>query len=256
MARIIGILSAKGGVGKTTTTVNLGIALVDLGKNVIAVDANLSASNLGLHLGMLKTPHTLNDYMRKHVKKLSDVIYTHQSGLKVIPATISLDLLENVDLSRFRKALRTLDADFVLIDSAPGLNPESLMALDACDEIIVVTTPEIPSLTNAYRTINVANQKEIKVLGVVLNRVRRKESEVTIEDVEHTCKVEVIQTIPEDPIVQESTLLSVPVVRYDPLSPASQAFIELAHKLLGMPYVKKKRPLLARIIHMLRFFSV
>ncbi len=204
MARIIGILSAKGGVGKTTTTVNLGVALVDLGKEVIAIDANLSASNLGLHLGMLKTPQTLNDYIRKKVKKMREIVYTHSTGMKIIPSTISLDLLEDVHLERFKKGLKTLEADFILVDSAPGLNDESLMALDACDEIIVVTTPEIPSLTNAYRTINVAHQKDIKVLGVILNRVSKKESEVTVEDVEHTCKEEVIQIVPEDSMVQES----------------------------------------------------
>lgn len=256
MARIIGILSAKGGVGKTTSTVNLGVALVDIGKDVVAVDANLSASNLGLHLGMLKTPQTLNDYIRKKVKEMPALLCTHQTGLKIIPSTISLDLLDNADLSRFKKGLKTLDADFILIDSAPGLNDESLMALEACDEIIVVTTPEIPSLTNAYRTINVAHQKDIKVLGVILNRVSRKESEVTVEDVEHTCKEEVIQIIPEDPMVQESMVLGLPVVRYDPLSPASQAFIELAHKLAGKHYVKKQRSVLQRLMHALRSFKI
>ena len=256
MARIIGILSAKGGVGKTTTTVNLGVALVDLGKEVIVIDANLSASNLGLHLGMLKTPQTLNDYIRNKVKKMKEIVYTHSTGMKVIPSTISLDLLENVHLEKFKKGLKTLDADFILIDSAPGLNVESLMALDACDEIIVVTTPEIPSLTNAYRTINVAHQKDIKVLGVILNRVSKKESEVTVEDVEHTCKEEVIQIVPEDSMVQESMVLGLPVVRYDPLSNASQAFIELAHKLVGKPYVRKKRDFFDMLVKWLRSIKI
>lgn len=252
MARIIGILSAKGGVGKTTTAINLGVALVDLGKDVVAVDANLSASNLGLHLGMLKTPQTLNDYVRGRVKSLSEILYTHPSGMKVIPSTISLDLLEDAQLDRFKKLLKTVEADFILVDSAPGLNVESLMALDACDEIIVVTTPEIPSLTNAYRTINVAHQKDIKVLGVVLNRVKKRESEVTVEDVEHTCKEEVIQQVPDDPAVQESMTLGIPVIRYDPLAPSSQSFAELAHKLVGMPYARRKRNFVEALLHWVR----
>ena len=91
MTRLILITSGKGGVGKTTLTSNLSAALTDFGEDVIAMDANLTTPNLGLHTGMHLAPNTLHDVL-KGKKELKKAIYPHPYGYKIIPASMSLPI--------------------------------------------------------------------------------------------------------------------------------------------------------------------
>jgi len=89
MAKIYAIISGKGGVGKTTTTINLGISLNLLGEDVIIIDANLTTPNIGIHLGAPIVPTTINRVLNNQAK-LEDAIYEHESGTKIMPASLSL----------------------------------------------------------------------------------------------------------------------------------------------------------------------
>ena len=88
MTRFIALVSGKGGVGKTTATLNLGYALTKLGKKVLLLDANLVTPNLALQLGILNPRNTLNQFLRKE-KTLSEITYLHESGISVIPSSPS-----------------------------------------------------------------------------------------------------------------------------------------------------------------------
>ncbi|UCD07328.1 MAG: AAA family ATPase, partial [Candidatus Aenigmatarchaeota archaeon] len=90
MTRVICVASGKGGVGKTTVVSNLSAALAALGKSVIAIDGNLTTSNLGLHLGISMYPITLQDVLRGRAN-IRDAVYHHQDGFKVVPADVSID---------------------------------------------------------------------------------------------------------------------------------------------------------------------
>ena len=87
--KIITVTSGKGGVGKTTTAINLGAALNSFGKEVIIVDANLTTPNVGLHLGAPIVPVNLNHVMQGKAK-VTDAIYEHESGTKIIPSSLSI----------------------------------------------------------------------------------------------------------------------------------------------------------------------
>ena len=89
MTRIIGVVSGKGGVGKTTMVANVGTALAKMGKDVIVLDANLTTPSLGMHLGLPLYPVTIHDVLKGRAS-IKDAIYVHDSGLKIIPAGISL----------------------------------------------------------------------------------------------------------------------------------------------------------------------
>ena len=171
MTRYILISSGKGGTGKSTTAINLGIALNNFGKNVVIVDANLTTPNIGLYLGVPIVPITLHDVMLNK-NNINDSIYLHRSGTKIIPGSISLDSLGKIKLNMLKRKLKDIDddVDFVIMDCAAGLGKESLSALEACDEVLIVTNPELPAVTDALKMIKISEDYGKNILGVVLSR--------------------------------------------------------------------------------------
>ena len=249
MTRILAVISGKGGVGKTTVTSNLSSALSKLGKEVIAVDANLTTPNLGIHLGMHLAPVTLHDVLKGKMK-LRDCIYPHPFGFKVIPASMKVEDLTGVDPIKLEEVTLSLlgKSDFVILDSAAGLGREAVSAISAVDEILVVANPELPSLTEALKTVKLAEMLEKNIVGVVLNKVRKKKYELKKEDAEEIVGYPVIAEIPEDKNVVKSVSVKMPVVDYAPYSPASVEFMKLACFLAGVDLRIEKKNIFRKIL--------
>lgn len=247
MTRIITVSSGKGGVGKTTLVANLSSALADYKKSVIALDANLANSNLGLHLGMHLYPKTVHDVLEGKAR-LKDAIYSHKNGFKVVPADISFRKTKNVKSHHYLDMLyKVLEKhDFVIIDSPPGMGPDSVAAIAAADELITITNPELPAITDALKLTMIANEHATHNLGVVVNRVKKESHEVPLEHVEKMLDLPVIGYIPEDKEVRKAIALKEPVITYNPKSPASQHIKSIAAKLIGEEH-KPKIPLGLRL---------
>lgn len=177
--KVIGIVSGKGGVGKTVATINLGYALHGLGKKVILVDADTTASNLGLQLGIYRYPTKFQDVLNGRVR-IEDAIIEHPSGLKIVPSSISVkDIKTNADA--YINVFDSLEG-IVLVDSPPSLTKHSLSVLDACSEFIVVSNPDLPSLTNALKVQQISQKRNKEVLGMLLNRVANKYYELNADE--------------------------------------------------------------------------
>ncbi len=241
MTRVIAIASGKGGVGKTTLVSNLSHALTELGKDVTAVDANLTTPHLGLHLGFHLMKKSLHDFLRGNAK-LDEIVYYHPYGFKVIPASLSINSLVGVDPSKLYKLSTNLlgKTDFVLFDSAPSLGAEALLSLKVSDEILLLTNPDIPSVLDVLKVANVAERLNKKILGVVVNRVSKKSNEIPKEEIEDMLNYPVIAEIPEDTSVHKSLAARVAVVDYYPESPASIEMRRLAHHLVGKEFTYKQ----------------
>ena len=234
MEKIIGVVSGKGGVGKTTFTANVGMALTGFGRDVVAVDADLSTSNLGLQLGFYQFPLGIQDALDGNIGILN-AIYTHPSGLRVVPASVSLNYLtKNPTPYRLKSVLSDLSG-IILIDSPPGLRDDALLVLKACDEIIIITNPEIPAVTDALKVIKVCREMGKEPLGIVVNRVRDK-FELTTQEIEEMCDLSVIGRIPEDREVKRSMFEKTPVVSLKPHSKAAVEFKRIAAALIGEEY--------------------
>ncbi len=232
--RVIGILSGKGGVGKTVTSLNLGLALHQFGEDVVVIDADITASNLGLHLGMYNFPHGLQDVLSNDLE-VEKAMYMHHTGLRVIPASLDIKSI-NADINRLRRVIREIPAEIVIVDAPPGINEEVLGVLNAISEVMIVTNPEIPTVTNAMKLSRVSETNKKHVSGVVVNRYMGNPYELTPEEIEMMVEAPLYGIIPEDPYVRESIYQKVPVVAYKPFSPSAIAFKQIAAKVIGKTY--------------------
>lgn len=233
--RTICIFSVKGGVGKTTLTANLGTALArEFYKRVILLDGNISDANLALHMGVNNFNITLTDVLQ-HNTSILKAVYTTDYGVRVIPASLST---KKIDLEKIRPFLKDLQdgCDFLLIDAAPSLGREARVAISMANEVLIVATPDLPSLTGCIKAIDAAEREGKRINGIVLNRVRKKRHEITKKEVESTTNVRVISVIPEDPNIPLSISAQRPVVLGNSRSTA--AFKELAAYLTGEEYVR------------------
>ncbi|MBN2202901.1 MAG: cell division ATPase MinD [Candidatus Aenigmarchaeota archaeon] len=239
MSKIISVISGKGGVGKTTLVSNLGSALTKHGKSVVVIDGNVTTPNLSLHLGIPFYPVTLHDALRNNMP-IESAVYNHHSGMRVIPASLSIDSMEGIDLDRMDEAISGLigSADIVIIDSAAGLGKEAMAAMNAADDLLIVTNPDLPSVTDALKTIKIAQNSRKNVMGVVVNRVRGLKHEMSIEEIKMMLEVPIVSLVPEDLSVPKSIARKVPVVHHKPKSKSSVEFQKLALKIMGEPWRK------------------
>lgn len=236
MSRLIVITSGKGGVGKTTTAINLGASLNTFGMDVLIVDANLTTPNIGIHLGAPVVPINLHHVLSGR-NKVDEAIYEHYSGTKIVPASISLDDLKDArpeKLNNVAKRLKKL-YDFIICDSAAGLGREAATAIGIADDVIVITNPELPAVTDALKVIKFSEELGKNITGVVVARDRKK-SQLSIKDIENMLEKPILGVIPEDYAVKEALTKKDAVVHTHPYSKASISYKKLAAKLIGKTY--------------------
>tara|TARA_Y100000310_G_scaffold342329_1_gene445105 strand:- start:418 stop:1188 length:771 start_codon:yes stop_codon:yes gene_type:complete len=233
MAKVYAVISGKGGVGKTTTTINLGAALNHLGEDVVIIDGNLTTPNIGLHLGAPIVPITLNHVLNGQAK-LEDAIYEHESGTKIIPASLSLKETEKVNYKKFSDVSKKLKkiTNHVFIDSAAGLGEEARSVIKACDEIIIVTNPEMPAVTDALKTIKLGQEMNKPIKGVIITRYRNSRSDMPISSIKEMLESEILGIIPEDHSVRYSQILKNAVIHTHPRSKAARHYFVVSQRFL------------------------
>jgi len=241
MAKVYVILSGKGGVGKTTSAINLGSTINTLGKEVVIVDANLTTPNVGLHLGSPIVPITLNDVLNNKAKP-EEAIYEHESGTKILPASLSINEMKNINHNRISdvaKRLRKI-ADHVILDSSAGLGEEARAAIKAGDEIIIITNPEMSAVTDALKAIKLAEQMKKEVIGVIITRHSGTNLDMDIDTIKDMLEVPILGIIPEDRAVKESQISKNAVIYTHPKSKAAKAYHETTKRILGPEYLEHK----------------
>jgi len=241
MGKSIGVISLKGGVGKTSSVVALGSALADFGKKVLLVDANFSAPNLGMHLNILNPDKTLHDVMARNVNVL-DAIY-RVGKLDVLPA--GLFSRKKFSPLKLKDSLSYLKRkyDYLVIDSSPSLGEETLGAMMASDGLVVVTTPDVPTLSTTVKAVKFAKKRNAPILGLILNKVHGKKFELGLDTIEEMAGVPVMAVIPHDINFLKSLSNFMPYTEHSPRSEGADEFKRLASTISGEPYkpIKMKR---------------
>jgi len=234
MARVIVINSGKGGVGKTTSAINIGASLNILNKEVIIIDANLNTPNVGLQLGAPIVPVTLN-HVLKGSASVDEAIYEHSSGTKIIPSSLSVKELTKFNSKKLTQIADDLreKCDYVIFDSAAGFSQEAIDVIDAAEEIIVITNPEMPAVTDSLKAVKVARERGKEVFGVIVTRHQNAKYEMPLSSIKSMLEAKIIGVIPEDKAVKEALTRRDAVVHTHPRSRVSKKYMEIARKISG-----------------------
>ena len=231
MTRVISVVSGKGGVGKTTVTSNIGTALSRQGEDVLIIDGNFSGANLAQHFGLGFSEVTFNDVLNGDAY-ITQAVSKHPEGVSILPASV-LEFNANADQLKHSLVDFLGEKDFVFIDAAAGIGNEVEAAIEASDEVLLVSEPELPALTNCLGAKKLAEQLDREVLGLVVNGVKDEKSEVNLEDVQDLMEADIVGKVPDHRHVRESIALRKPVVSHKPQSKASLAIKDVAHRLKG-----------------------
>lgn len=233
--KIIGIISVKGGVGKTTTVANLGALLANkFGKRVLIVDANFSSPNLALHLGFIDPETTLSDVLLD-TADIKDAVYEHGLGFHLLPTALVPKKINPFKLRNKINKLRDY-YDIILVDSSPTLNDEMLSTILASDDLIVITSPDLPTLSCTMHAVRVAKRKKTPISGLIINKVRNKKFELTTQEVQENTGVPVIAVLPDDTKVLEAMAYSTPASIFSPNKEFAVEYQKLAASIAGEDY--------------------
>ena len=246
--RIITVTSGKGGVGKSNFVVNLGIALQKSGKKVLIFDADMGMGNDDVLMGFLPKYNVFDIIFNN--KEIEEVIITGPYGIKLLPGGSGLtkiDEITNEEREAFLSKLTKLnDLDYILMDTGAGINKDVLGFVACSEELIILTTPEPTSLTDAYSLLKVVNHFKLKNKAkVIINRTMEDtEGQVTFNKLNNAVwsflkmELEYLGNVAEDKKLSLAVRQQQPVLISYPNCEASKAIIRIAEKLMGTVQVQ------------------
>jgi MinD-like ATPase involved in chromosome partitioning or flagellar assembly len=239
MAKVFGVIALKGGVGKTSVVANLGSAISkEYGKKVLMIDGNFSTPHLGLHFGLINPGKTLHNVL-EGTARIQEAIYEHSDGFHIIPGSVSPVEINPLLLRDKIEPLKEL-YDYIIIDSSPSLNDEMYSVMSCSDEILVVSTPDYPTLSSTLHAIRVAKKKNAPIKGIIVNKTRGKKFELNKNDIEKASDIDVLAVLPDDINVLAGLAQMKPVVSYKPGRDVSNVYKKLAANLIGEKYKSQK----------------
>ncbi|MBU3136631.1 septum site-determining protein MinD [Clostridium gasigenes] len=244
------ITSGKGGVGKTTTTANIGTALAALGNKVVVVDGDTGLRNLDVLLGLEnRIVYTIVDVIENRCRLKQALIKDKRyPSLCLLPTaqTKDKDDISAQDMLKVVKSLKE-EFDYVIIDSPAGIEQGFENAVIGADKAIIVVNPEITSVRDADRVIGKLDAKGLDDHAVIINRLNYEMTQrgdmLDISDIIETLSVELLGVVPDDRNITVSTNKGEPIV-LDENSNSGQAFRNIAKRLTGIdvPLMDLKEP--------------
>ena len=239
-ARVIVITSGKGGVGKTTTTANIGAALADKGHKVLLIDTDIGLRNLDVVMGLEnRIVYDLIDVIEGRCRVSQALIKDKRCpNLVLLPAAQIRDK-NDVNTDQMKELIFSLKEsfDYILIDCPAGIEQGFKNAIVAADEAIVVTTPEVSATRDADRIIGLLEAAGIKSPRIVVNRLRidmvKEKNMLSVEDILDILAVKLLGVVPDDENVVISTNKGEPLV-YKGDSLAAKAFKNIASRIEGV----------------------
>jgi flagellar biosynthesis protein FlhG len=244
--QVIAVTSGKGGVGKTNVSVNLGVALAQLGRHVMLLDGDLALANVDVLLG-LKPSYTL-EHVLTGEREIDEVIVKGPAGLRIVPAASGIAGMADLPPAAYGTLIRafdqlTLDLDVLLVDTAAGVSEAVLSFARAAQEVLVVVCDEPASLTDAYALIKLlSTQHGVNRFRVLANMVRRARDGrdlfaklLAVCDQYLDVVLEFAGVVPFDEFLRKAVQRREPVIDAYPRSPAAHALRQLAEQVEHWP---------------------
>ena len=238
MGEVIVITSGKGGVGKTTTTANIGVGLARLGKKVVVVDTDLGLRNLDVVLGLENLIiYNLVDVIEGTCRLKQALIRdSRYEMLYLLPSAQTKDksAISPGQMKKLTAELRE-EFDYVLLDCPAGIEQGFQNAIAGADKAIVVTTPEVSAIRDADRIIHLLEKEGMSSIYLLINRIRmdmvRRGDMMSVDDVTEILSVPLIGALPDDEQVLIGSNQGEPVVSLN--SSAGQAYMNICRRILG-----------------------
>lgn len=239
MGRVIVITSGKGGVGKTTSSANLGAALAMQNQRTLLIDTDIGLRNLDVVMGLEnRIVYDLVDVIEGNCKVKQAIIKDKRNdNLHLLPAAQSRDK-NAISPEQMKALINTLkeEFDYILVDCPAGIEQGFKNAISAAEEAYVVTTPEISAVRDADRIIGLLEANEIKAPRLIVNRLKmnmvKDGNMLSVEDVTDILGIQPIGIVPDDENIVISTNKGEPLV-YKGESLAAKAYQNIANRTLG-----------------------
>lgn len=263
MGKTLVITSGKGGVGKTTSTANIGVALSKLGKKTVVIDADIGLRNLDVILGLEnRIVYTIIDIVENRCRIKQALIKDKRyDGLYLLPACQTKDKTA-IRPTQMRKVCKELENtfDYVIVDSPAGIEQGFQNAIAGANDAIVVTTPEVSAVRDADRIISLLDVNGIENTKLIINRVKedmmKKGQMMDTNDILDILGIELIGIVPDEKEIVVSSNRGEPVAgREDSIT--GQAYMDIARRIKGedvpIRNIVKKENLMKRLVHSLGF---
>ncbi len=238
MSEVIVITSGKGGVGKTTTSANVGTGLAKLNKKVILIDTDIGLRNLDVVMGLEnRIVYNLVDVVEGNCRIKQALIKDKRySNLYLLPSAQTRDKT-SVTPEQMQKLIAELkeEFDYIILDCPAGIEQGFKNAIAGADRALVVTTPEVSAIRDADRIIGLLEANEIKRSDLIVNRIRmdmvKKGDMMSIEDVVDILSIDLIGAVPDDENIVISTNQGEPLVGSDTM--AGKAYMNICRRIIG-----------------------
>lgn len=238
MSEVIVITSGKGGVGKTTTSANLGTGLAKLNKKVVLIDTDIGLRNLDVVMGLEnRIVYNLVDVVEGNCRPKQAMIRDKRyENLYLLPSAQTRDKTSVTpeQMKALTDDFRN-EFDYIILDCPAGIEQGFKNAIAGADRALVVTTPEVSAIRDADRIIGLLEANEIKKTDLIVNRIRmdmvKKGEMMSLEDVLDILAVNLIGAVPDDENIVISTNQGEPLVGSN--TPAGQAYMNICKRVLG-----------------------
>ena len=246
--RTIAVISGKGGVGKSNFSLNFAITLASKGHSVLLFDMDIGMGNIEILMGV-SSPYSIADFFTDHPVSLREMITAIPGGIHYIAGGSGLSNFPKINkqsfftfTEQFTKLLS--EYEYVIFDMAAGLNETSLKFILSVDEIIVITTPEPTSITDAYSAVKyiTLENKDIPFYFIVNRSHNEKEGISTFNRISKVIEqfleknVLLLGIIPDDPNIPKAVRKQTPFIQYNEKSPSARALSEIAEKFCHREY--------------------
>lgn len=238
MGEIIVVTSGKGGVGKTTTTANIGVGLAKLGKSVLVIDTDLGLRNLDVVMGLEnRIVYNLVDVIEGNCRLKQALIHDKRyENLYLLPSAQTRDKTA-VSPEQMKKLTSELkgDYDYIILDCPAGIEQGFQNAVAGADRAIIVTTPEVSAIRDADRVIGLLKEYHLGQLDLIINRIRldmvKRGDMMSVDDVNEILSINLLGAIPDDEQVVIGTNQGEPVTGSDTM--AGRAYSDICRRITG-----------------------